>query len=291
MKWPATVYHQIVNKPTCLLFVAAILSFCSLKGFAGEPADVGKVMDIHGVWLLDGRPLKLFQSIPGGSKIYRSPEDQKKYPTLGKILILLRDRTSIFRSFEAPGENHDLIEIPKSVADATPGGWKRLKSFLTTTTDDKHDVVPTLVRGINSQLQDQVLKYTDGRIDLSSSFQKMDAGNYLLKIKPVHSDSEPSPKLGHITFSWDPNKKSPLRVAGISPGLYKIILLEESGKDHDPTGEEALVYIVHENKFQQASSEFQEAESVVEQLSNRMTVDAKRSFLWAALQSISREGD
>jgi len=268
--------------------IGLLFSTAALRGSADEKSDVGKVMEIDGVWLLNGQPVKLFQSVPSGGKISRAPDDEKKYPQLGRILILLRDKSRIIRSYETPGAERGSIELPDSVKDTTPGFWGRLKSLLPSNQEGSQDIVSTMVRGVSGHLSDNVLLLKNRRLDLGPAFQKMQNGSYLLRLRPAKAGSDSSQKPRQLTYSWDNKQPLPLQDQDLLPGLYTLVLLEKGGDDHDPTGEKALVLILPEDEYAKINAEFQEAVAIADGLGPDFSQDSRRAFICTAIQSLAR---
>jgi hypothetical protein len=252
----------------------------------------GYVLDVRGDWVLNSSAkLSKGSSVTVGGVITTpSPND-------GGTYIVIADRNgNIFdrRNCSNSGECNKPIKIP-----AASGGEQSLASriigaAMALVSNEPAKYASLVSRG--TDLQEAVVKLEGDKIDLSAVFKNMQGEGYLLRFeqmsKKKNNSRDRSPK--PLKFNWDPKKPQALVVNELAPGLYKVSLLEVSllesdGGAHDPTGNEAWVFVARPDQYSKASATFDAATNVTRQWGTNVRQNTVREFLRASLDFINAQ--
>lgn len=276
---------MLLNGSFCRLGLYLVIGF-ALVTFTVTTyarADVGWVMDVSGEWHLieDGRDVGTIergQAITSGS-IVRPQTDR------GRIVIHLHDDRVIVCDAANLGECSRPLVLPRkpSVVGQFFAAFRHLISVRSPVWDFAGSRLPRDRRG---ELMEAVVKFNDGKIDLSPAFEKMRPGLYPLRLVPVGGVNAKQ-KLAPIVFKWEPGGPSNLSVPGITAGLYRLLLLDET-KDNEPSGLEVWLLVTGSKRFPQTSARFQKARVWTQRWREKAGRDAQHTFLRGYLDHLSQ---
>ena len=138
----------------------------------------------------------------------------------------------------------------------------------------------TYVRGGSGRLSDGVVPLTGTQMDLSPAFQNMPEGEYWLRLVPL---SVPAKPLGPFHIIWSANHAAIVSNPEFSPGLYDLVLLEETGEEE---GSRAWILAAEPPAYASSSADFADAVKVSAQWSTDASPSALRTILRAYLESL-----
>ncbi len=138
----------------------------------------------------------------------------------------------------------------------------------------------TYVRGGSGRLSDGVVPLNGTQMDLAPAFQKMPEGEYWLRLIPL---SVPAKPLGPFHIVWSASHSAILSNPEFRPGLYDLVLLEETGEEE---GSQAWIMAAEPPTYGAASADFDDAVKVSAQWSRDASPSALRTILRAYLESL-----
>lgn len=269
------------------LIITVAMFLTATSGDAQQ--QVGYVLDATGNWFLAGKPSKNISkgsTLPAGGEIYTtSPREKSSY-------ITIVDRNGNFiekKQCSNPGECDRRIRLPKSVAQETALTSRIAGAAMALLSRELPKYESFISR--SAELQEAVVKLSDGEVELSPVFKNIQRGRYLLRFEQIsRKDAQrAATPLTPFPFDWDPNNPSSLVTSGLTPGLYKLALFEEQGRQYEPTGTEGWVLISEPGKYEMATSSFQNAVAVTKQWSTKVKQNVIREFLRASLEYIAAQ--
>jgi hypothetical protein len=136
------------------------------------------------------------------------------------------------------------------------------------------------VRGGSGRLSDGVVPLTGSRLDLAPAFQKMPEGEYWLQFVPLTVPAKP---LGPFHIVWNENHSAVVSNPEFRPGLYDLVLLEETG---EAEGSQAWILAAEAPAYASESADFEDALKVSAQWSRDASPGALRVILRAYLESL-----
>jgi hypothetical protein len=248
----------------------------------------GYVLDIRGTWKLNSSAT-LFKggSVPVGGTISTiSITDPGTY-------IVVADRAGNIvqqRHCGNAGECSAPIKLPAAAGGGPSLASRIIGAAMALVSNEPSKYASLVSRG--AELQEGVVKLEGNQVDLSSVFKNMNGDHYLLRIEPVRGAATISrgrtPK--PLEFTWDPRKPTPLIVNQLTPGLYKVRLLDaDPGGEHEPTGNDAWVCLTGPNQYARAATSFDEATRVTKQWGADVKQNTVREFLRASLEVINAQ--
>ena len=139
----------------------------------------------------------------------------------------------------------------------------------------------TYVRGGSGRLSDGVVPLNGAQMDLAPAFQKMPEGEYWLRLVPL---SVPATPLGPFHIVWSANHPAIVSNPEFRPGLYDLVLLEETGEEE---GSQAWIMAAEPPAYGAASADFDDAVKVSAEWSRDTSPSALRTILRAYLESLA----
>jgi hypothetical protein len=273
-----------------LSFILLGLLLCASSVSAQD--KFGYVLDVRGDWVLNSS-VKLSK----GSSVTVGGVVTTPSPTDGGTYIVIADRNgNIFdrRSCANSGECNRPIKIPAASAGEQSLTSRIIGAAMALVSNQPAKYASLVSRG--TDLQEAVVKLEGDQVDLSAVFKNMQGDRYLLRFeqmsKKVNISRGRSPE--PLKFTWDPKKPQPLVAKELVPGLYKVSLLEVSLLEsdagaHDPTGNEAWVFVARPDQYPKASSTFDAATQVTKQWGTNVRQNTVREFLRASLDFINAQ--
>jgi hypothetical protein len=143
--------------------------------------------------------------------------------------------------------------------------------------------VAPVSRGLEAEISDAVVQLRGGSVDFAGAFGDLNAGSYTVRLDPLDGASRAP---ASAAVSWKGGGTAVATVAGLTPGLYRIVLLEANGT---PRGQDAWVLVCSPERFEKRSHEFSKAVEAAKTWPPEVDARAPRAVLRAYLQALSSE--
>lgn len=243
--------------------------------------QVGFVQDIEGRWRLNNsREVSLGQSLPSGAVI------SNPSPTEFDRIAIANTHGEIIKrvSCKVSRDCSKAIILPR--AGKSTGFFSAAYGAVMSLIWGEPDrYAVTGVRG--EDLPESVIELRNQRLDLSSIFKKRDSGRYYLRLRPLARKRAPvEPAAAPIIFDWDAAKPSTIAVA-LNQGLYEVTLLDPFRGGYKATNSTAWILIVSPARYAKANLAFHNMLMMTEKWDQDVSLESKRSFLRAALESLA----
>jgi hypothetical protein len=268
------------------------LGFIVLIGAASLQAQqkFGYVLDVKGDWIVNGNgAAKLYKgsSLSVGSVITAAnPSDSSGY-------IVLADRSgNVFdkRSCNAGGCGN-AIRLPATIGGQQSMASRLLGAAMALVYHEPSKYASFVSRG--ADLQEAVVKLNGRKLDLNQVFKNMPADRYLVRFEKIGKEKKDTGALKPLPFTWGAKKPAMLNAGDLSPGLYRVSILEvsllEPDGGNEPTGNEAWVLVTTPNNFAKAAPSFDAALNVTRQWGASVKQNAVRQFLRASLEFLTTQ--
>ena len=274
-------YKKHLTRGMSLLILLTLFTHSVVHAVRAQES-IGYVFDVKGEWAIRGHSQNLSRadSLPSGGII------EFRKATFGKNYIYVADRAGrIILSGECFNYNVDDCREPIRLPKDVPGNYSLLSRVFSAVMSlwrsdpKKYDAHISRAPG---HLEEAVIKLTSQTVDLSLPFRNKGSDKYLLRfvprgkagLKPVES----------VHFDWDSEKRSPLIIPGIKPGLYEVQLLNVQDKKRMEPGEEVWVLLAFPGKYyEESSAQFERMLTETAQWSAKGLEEPRRSFLRAYL--------
>ena len=143
--------------------------------------------------------------------------------------------------------------------------------------------VAPVSRGLDAEISDAVVQLRGGGVDFAGAFADLNAGSYTVRLDPLDGTSRAPVS---ATVNWEGGAIAVATVAGLTPGLYRVVRLEANGT---PTGQDAWVLVCSPELFEKRSREFSKAVEATKTWPPEVDARAPRAVLRAYLQALSSE--
>jgi hypothetical protein len=239
---------------------------------AAEDEPIGFVMDIGGVWKVDGEATKLSggAKLPGGAVLVPLPSGSKSFITI------------CYYSGDA-----ETYTARATLRKQVESGWtSRLWSVVQG--HFRGGIVHAVSRG--DGVDDGVARLDGEQLQLAHLLKHLPAGRHLLRfssIKGGQTDSTEQPIT--LTIDWNPAGPAEIAACGLSPGLYQVQLLDKRSKR--PTGAQATVLVARGEAFATASDAFAEAVAATSKWDESTRSKVAAPFLSAYLEALAEGHD
>jgi len=252
--------------------VFILIGFTAISLAAQSP--VGYVLEIEGNWVLIGsNALSQGEKLPAAGSIRRQSASRDDRITIADM------RGNILDSRNCENGNCSrVIKLPRkapsnSLVDAVVGS---LMEWFQTSPRRKD-----LNQSRNDGLSEDVVKLTDGNIDLSSVLETQ--GEQYLRWRVV-SQKEDSAADWTKPIKLD---KTAL-VSGFQPGLYEIDLMRRNGSNFEPIAA-AWILVATPADYEKTRASFQEVQKLTKKWGDRVKPETTRLFLQASLDNLARK--
>ncbi len=252
------------------VFIA--ISFAAIS--LAAQSTVGYVVEIEGNWVLSGsNTLSQGEKLPVGGSIRRQSSSRDDRITIADM------RGSILDSRNCENGNCSrVINLPRkapsnSLVDAVVGS---LMEWFQTSPRRKD-----LNQSRNDGLSEDVVKLTDGNIDLSSVLKTQ--GEQYLRWRVI-SQKEDSVADWTKPIMLD---KTAL-VSGFQPGLYEINLMRSNGSNFEPIAA-AYILVATPADYEKTRASFQEVQKLTKKWGDKVMPKTTRLFLQASLHNLARK--
>ena len=271
-------YHYLNRVGWWFAAIGAVLFvFWTSPGFTFQEEDVGFVLEISppdSKWLIDYRRINEGDKIPAGVTIRPEASNARG----SSISICLYTGELLKTDSKA-------LDIPKHVeVSRISRMWSGIRDRY------RGRTVSAISRGDGENLQEGVVKLSDGKVDLSPIFKNMNKGAYLLRFQHVTKDSAGGGGV-RVRFNWEPTKSSPLSVSGVAPGFYRLSLLDTRTTENEPTGIYSWVLISKAEEYDKVDSLYKETVEMTNKWGNEVSREAVRGFLRASLELLADQSE
>jgi hypothetical protein len=270
-----------ISLPRWGIRACVALSLLAFAPQARAAANIGRVLDVSGEWRLweNGRDvgkIELGQAVTSMSTA-RPRSDE------GWLVIHLVDDSVI----RCEVGNLGACARPLVLNGRPAGGGRFFRAivYLLTRQPELYEIVMSRGRDEDS-LREAVVVLDRGTIDLGPVFGTMREGRYHLRLSPASPDPTRK-KFDPLVFDWRQGASSKVTVAGLTPGLYRVLMLDEQ-KDDEPTGVDAWILVSDVRQFPKVSAKFQEAVEWSREWRGGAARRAERTFLRAYLDSLTQ---
>ena len=253
-----------------------------LSALPAQAQQVGYVQDIEGRWLLNkSQLLSRGQHLPAGGVISNPSPQEDDHIAVAN----LNGEIVESRSCKVSGECSKPIKL--SAVKSTRVFSAAYEAVMNLLWGEPDRYTVSRVRG-EGELPEAVVRLDGDSLDLSAIFKRKDKDHYYTRLRMIHRRSTPvaGETLGPFTFYWDPSKPSSVSIPGIVPGLYELRLFARNGEDYRPTNVICWILVTNPGNYAEADSAFQEMLTLIERWDDRVTPEAKRSFLRASLSHL-----
>jgi hypothetical protein len=228
------------------------------------------VLDVNGVWLVEAAtPKKLSggDRLSAGATFYPQQSGPETY-----IVVCLY--TGVAKTYKSKTTLSTRVEpaLLSRIWTAVHGHYRG-------------GVVHAISRG--EDLADGVGKITPQGIDVGPLVEKLPAGPQLLRItarKAADSpDAKPAPII--VTVAVDPTTKQTLAAGEMTPGLYKVELLDK--RTRQPVGSEAVMLTCDSETHERTSAAFVAATASLKDWDDQARESGAGPFLQAYLEALA----
>lgn len=262
----------------CALAALALLAFAPE---ARANANIGRVLDVYGEWRLweNGRDVG---RIERGQAVTSMSTARPRSDEGWLVIHLIDDRVIRCQVGDLGACARPLVLNRRS---AGRGRFFTAIALLLVRQPELYALVMSRGRD-DDDLREAVVAIDRGAVDLGPVFETMREGRYHLRLSPVRPDMTRK-KFDPFVFDWKRGASSKIIVAGLTPGLYRVLLLDES-KDNEPTGADAWILVADAGQFPKISAKFQQAVEWSRGWHEGIARRAERTFLRAYLDSLIR---
>jgi hypothetical protein len=259
----------------------AALALLAFAPSAHANANIGRVLDVSGEWRLweNGRDvgrIELGQAVTSMSTA-RPRSDE------GWLVIHLNDD----RVIRCEVGNLGACARPLVLRGHSTGSGRFFTAvaYLFVSQPELYELV--MARGPGEEnLREAVVSLDGGQIDLGPVFATMHRGLYRLRLSPARTNAT-GKKFESFDFDWRAGAPSKVSIQGLTPGLYRVLLLDPQ-KDDEPKGADAWVLVTDAEKYAEVYAKFQEAAEWSRGWHEGTAQRAERIFLRVYLDSLTR---
>jgi hypothetical protein len=236
-----------------------IVLFCSCCAAMAQDR-IGYVADVKGQWSLNGsaEPLSLSDAVPAGGVLRLVAADG-----VGNSYIVINSRVGEpldSRTCEDQTRCSP-ITLPSSLQPSSSALSRIYGAVMEFLHQDAKRYRSAISR--SARLDDAVIRLSGDQIDMTEALKNSSARTLLLQFVP--RDTTEGKPLAPVTFHWDPANSTPLRVPGITPGVYQVDMLDPDSKFSLGPSERMWLLLLEPGDFyDKASREFKTIESETE---------------------------
>src|SRR5689334_18621237 len=268
-------------RKSCALLSTCVPIILAAALIALAQEHVARVVDLRGDWFLNSS-----QKLSAGMPLPASGIVQVRNPKYGDYIAVANRSGKIIESRNCDNRCDEPINLPTT---SSPSVFFRLfEAAMDLLSNGREKWVVLISKG--GELREAVVKIEGKQVDLSTVLQDQHRGKYILRFQPHRPGRTVSSKIvGPITVDWNPSNLAPVVVKGLSPGLYMVQPLDNSGRKPLEPGSESLVLFATPETFDKAADAFHEATELTNLWGDQVQHGSKRQFLRAALGVIASE--
>jgi hypothetical protein len=263
-----------------LLCFLLVVSFTAAPALGQRQPHIGYVYELRGDWVSEDGT-KLFKS----SRLQAGERVHVRSPTSDDFIVIVNKTNSVIgrRSCNRADECAHPLVVWQVVVESV---WDLLFG-------ERGEVIVIRSRE-GPELLDGVAELRGGRVNLSTSFQRLPAGVYYLSMQSVGRPGTAAAEgngVGVRKINWGPKSPPVMSGRGLRPGLYELALHLQAGDgDTIPTGATAWVLLSKSKTFRNNTAAQQEAQALTDSWGNTVSTESKRDFLRAHLAHLAGWG-
>jgi len=286
----------MTSRPVAFFVFSLFATLVSPRASRPQPQrdkEEALVVGIIGEWKSDAKPndLKFLHAIEVGDGVCA-------YGTDGYLAVQFGDKVTPFvcdRQTDGVCNQHNAPKREKAsdkpfvcarhIARPPDSGlWEALTAAVVPLfrRSPERFVVP-VSRGLEAEISDAVVQLRGGSVDFAGAFGDLNAGSYTVRLDPLDGASRAPAR---AAVNWKGAGTAVATVAGLTPGLYQVVLQEVNGP---PTGQDAWVLVCSPERFEKRSREFSKAVEAAKTWPPEVDARAPRAVLRAYLQALSSE--
>jgi hypothetical protein len=265
-----------------LLMWLALATLVPYPSLAAEEKCAGVIIGLTGRWMFSDdltRELTLGEKVPAGQPHLTSTPD-------GTLTVWFQGKKPIFISQgkescgnTKPTDTCNPPEWPKS-CPPQKNSWR--DSWAGSFSEVPSRYFTAASRGLEGDLKEAVLPLTRPQVDVAPAMTDLSAGVYWLRFESLGGDAF---KTAATRLEW-PSKQAPVSAAGLKAGLYRLVLVEESG---EPAGGEAWVLLCDSQDCPRKLAMFQDVVHTVSGWPASTDPAAIRAVLRASLDALAKQ--
>jgi hypothetical protein len=265
----------------------ALLIFAAAGWGATENA-VGFVLEVHGQWLINGKPVTQGGgSIPPNATIDLPPQTNFRSGQTWRICIVLLNNSLLKYSCNSYDSCRKVLpaHAPASLTEPSPLLERIRTAIGRLISSDPDRYVPAISRGPaepNQHLHDTVLPLNGDRLELRDWFAGVKPGEYALTFEYIGWDGASRPPVD-LAFKWGASPPAGIAAPKLLPGLYRVRIYDSAGESVSP---DAWVAIVDAAAFSRASAAFRDDRRAAEAWQSQ-DPEAAETFLRACLDNLA----
>jgi hypothetical protein len=251
----------------------------------------GFVLDVKGDWILNGNGAA---KLSKGSSLNVSSVISAANPSDSSSYIVIADRSgNVFdkRNCSNPAACANAIRLPASIGSQQSVASRLIGAAMALISSEPSKYASFVSRG--ADLEEAVVKLSDRKLELNQVFRNMQTDRYLVRFEKISKNKKDTGALKPFPFTWEAKKPAPLNVGDLSPGLYRVSVLEvsllEPEGGNEPSGNEAWVLVTTPNNYAKAAPSFDAALNVTRDWGANVKQNAVRQFLRASLEFITTQ--
>jgi hypothetical protein len=266
--------RAISKRNLILLMWLALATLMPYPSLAEEKCGV--IIGLTGRWMFLTRELTLGERVPAG-------QPQPTPPTDGTLTVWFQSHRPIFLCQGKSCGN------TKSTDTSNPPEWPKScpppqkDSFWTSLFSEAPSRYFTAAsRGLEGDLKEVVVPLTRPEVDLAPAMTDLSAGVYWVRFEALGGDVF---RTAPTQLEW-PSKQALVSAAGLKPGLYRLVLVDESG---EPTGAESWILLCDTQDCSRTSAMFQDIVHTVSTWPANTDPAAIRAVLRASLDALAKQ--
>ncbi len=264
---------------------------CLWQNARSQERQIGFVLDVHGEWLVAGKPLHKGEPVQADDEVRMSPKAKFGDGKIYFINIILLNNRSLSKACSTLQSCSEPLLIPPSINVAPSLAQRISEAAMRLFSRQPERYVPTLSRSVlvpDESLAEGLVKLDGNTMTLAGLLINMKRETYVLDLRAIGLGGEAADGTGStvVQFDWNVGSSSVITVSRLRPGLYDARLLKRAKDEVVPTDAEAWLLVVDSSRYDKVSRSFREAVEVTKQWDG---VDeyAKRSFLRACLEYLA----
>jgi len=267
-----------------LFWLSSVLAAQPENSSHSDASVVGYVFKMTGEWLQDGSPLKQGERVFAGARITVSPDALAQDPSDAEIIVHLASGQREERSAKNPGSLSEPIEL-ELLKTPDSGFAKVVNAVQSLFVKQPERYIPVMTRGQRSQtLQEAVVTFQNGTTNLTSLFESVPQGKYLVRLRALSVEGASATSLSNkANVDWNPSAKSGAKISLAAPGLYRVSILD---LEERPLGS-AWVLLCKPEGFQAAEKAFGEALELTKKWGAGVSDEERHALLRAYLEYLA----
>jgi hypothetical protein len=243
-----------------------------------------QVLSVSGSWVQEsdgGRTLARGDTLAQGSALtLREPSGPDDY-----ITLIDPQNRIVRRECRSAADCRNWKPPATRAADSASS--RIIKSALDEFKHEEEVLIDPVSRG--AELKDAVLLREGARVDIRPAIGRLSPGRHLLEFEPAAGAREGAARVP-FEFTHVSGGGAPLRVEGLSDGLYRVRLADESEDGGGGSNGASLVLVSPPETYRKALARFRKAQALTREWGDSVEPELAQRFLRAYLARLAREG-